>query len=300
MMIIHKFVFTFLYSKVNRLTYFMNSLSYDILNKISTFIDGEYIQFGLTCREMRKAWANEKRTNLVIYKNTSIKYVIFCIDCGFDHFRLFLKAIMCGNIPLLDHIFKYLTDFMEDNKWRLLYITACNYGQLETIKWAISNGIPGYHCVLNSAISAGNLDIIKWAIKNKYDTTYALSFAMESGNIDILKWLISEEGGSCVWNKTFFFECEWAIWNGHLDILKYARSLENPVPWGLACRTAIQTGNLEILQWLRDPNSREDGSVCPWDLCTYELAQYQGNLDIIEWLEDPDGGNLFGTSFSLL
>ena len=276
----------------------MNTLSSDLLNKIGSFIDWEYLSFGLTCREMRNSWGNRKRTKINIYKNTSITYVIFCIDCGVDHVKILLKAVKCGNIPLLEYIYNFLTE-LEDDTWRMLYITACNYGQLDTIKWAISKGIPGCHCVLNCAVSAGNLDIIKWAIENKYDTSYALSFAMEAGDVDILKWLLSKEGGCCSWNNTFFFECEWAIWNGHLHMLKYARSLETPVPWGLSCRTAIQTGNLEILQWLRDPNAREDGSICPWDVCTYELAQYQGNTDIIEWLEDPNGGNLFGTSFLL-
>lgn len=276
----------------------MNTLSSDILNKISTFIDGEYLSFGLTCRDMRNSWANKKRTKLTIYKNTSINYVIFVWVVDLTMLAIFLKAVMCGNIALLEYILTYLTD-AENDTWRMLYITACNYGQLDTIKWAISKGIPGCHCVLNCAISAGNLDIIKWAIENKYDTAYALAFAMEAGDVDIFKWLISKEGGCCLWNDTFFFECEWAIWNGHLHMLKCARSFQNPVPWGLSCRTAIQAGNLEILQWLRDPNAREDGSICPWDVCTYELAQYEGNNDIIEWLEDPNGGNLFGTSFLL-
>ena len=62
-----------------------------------------------------------------------------------------MPNIKAMNIPIpatnlfahLYHILTYLTD-AENDTWRMLYITACNYGQLDTIKWAISKGIPDF------------------------------------------------------------------------------------------------------------------------------------------------------------
>ena len=60
--------------------------------------------------------------------------------------------------------------------------------------------------------------------------------------------------------------------------------------WGSrACAVAAKAGRLDVLQWLRDPNSGDgqpcEGSVsaCPWNGWTCAMAAKHGHLGILRW-----------------
>lgn len=54
----------------------------------------------------------------------------------------------------------------------------------------------------------------------------------------------------CPWNED---TCKCAAQEGHLDVLKWARSTEPPCAWDEeTCAMAAMNGRLEILKWARE------------------------------------------------
>ena len=68
----------------------------------------------------------------------------------------------------------------------------------------------------------------------------------------------------------YMFSCTFAAMNGHLEILKWART--NQCPWNEdTCACAAKNGHLEILKWAR-------ANQCPWDEETCRRAANNGHL----------------------
>jgi hypothetical protein len=69
--------------------------------------------------------------------------------------------------------------------------------------------------------------------------------------------------------------CRWSAYNGHLEVLQWART--DGCPWDPStCSRAAYNGNLEILQW-----ARVNG--CPWNELTCADAAENGNLEVLQW-----------------
>ena len=76
----------------------------------------------------------------------------------------------------------------------------------------------------------------------------------------------------------------YAAMNGHLAVLKWARTVANPrCPWNEStCAWAAKGRQLAILKWARTvPES--DGGPCPWDRFTCAEAALNNDLDILKW-----------------
>ena len=72
--------------------------------------------------------------------------------------------------------------------------------------------------------------------------------------------------------------CRYAAWNGHLEVLKWAR--ENGCPWNeLICTNAALNGHLEVLKW-----TRENG--CNWNDWTCANAAKNGHLEVLKWARE--------------
>ncbi|KAK9867484.1 hypothetical protein WJX84_003072 [Apatococcus fuscideae] len=77
--------------------------------------------------------------------------------------------------------------------------------------------------------------------------------------------------------------CTIAAAYGYLDTLKYARSLEMPLPWShLTTAAAALFGRLSVLQWLRRPEHVP--GPCHWDECCTTFAASRGDQQMLEWL----------------
>ena len=101
---------------------------------------------------------------------------------------------------------------------------------------------------------------------------YFSYWAAKNGHLDVLKWARSE---GCPWNS---WTCTNAARNGYLDILKWARA--NGCPWDAwTCAYAANDGHLDVLKWLRSAD-------CPWDTKTYAFAAENGHLDILKWARE--------------
>lgn len=62
----------------------------------------------------------------------------------------------------------------------------------------------------------------------------------------------------CPWDEA---TCTSAIYEGHLNTLRYAR--ENDCPWDpKACRFAAEMGHLEVLAWCKANGAHLDARIC--------------------------------------
>jgi hypothetical protein len=69
--------------------------------------------------------------------------------------------------------------------------------------------------------------------------------------------------------------CSWSAYNGHLEVLQWARANGSPWDWR-TCSEAANNGHLEVLKWAR-------ASGCPWDWQTCSNAAYNGHLEVLKW-----------------
>ncbi|CAM9164428.1 unnamed protein product [Chrysoparadoxa australica] len=100
--------------------------------------------------------------------------------------------------------------------------------------------------------------------------------AAKHGHIHILRWLRSFDD-PCPWNEA---TCEAAAYGGHLDTLKWLREAPDPCPWNEGtCALAARGGHLHILEWLK--NSADS---CPWGVRTCADAAQGGHVHVLEWL----------------
>ena len=101
---------------------------------------------------------------------------------------------------------------------------AAKCGNLESLKWALSQNPPYKLSKLTPAIAAGN------------------------NNLHIIKWLRSQDP-PCPWDSKI---CSFAALNGYLHIIQWARSQNPPCPWNEnTCEYAAENGHLNIIQWVR-------------------------------------------------
>lgn len=80
-------------------------------------------------------------------------------------------------------------------------------------------------------------------------------------------------------NRDYIFAsiCNKAAANGHLNILKWARSHEQKFPWSsLTCALAAMNGNMDILEYAIS-------NKCPYDVSLCVSAAKSGNLDLLQW-----------------
>ncbi len=117
------------------------------------------------------------------------------------------------------------------------------YGQLNLLKFAISNGCVLYNDMCNVAAHYGQLDILKWTIANGCTMNEITCVkATLNGHLDVLKWL---RKNGCDWNK---FTCAYAASSGHLEVLKWAR--ENGCEWdSLTLDYAAINQQSEVFKW---------------------------------------------------
>jgi hypothetical protein len=110
----------------------------------------------------------------------------------------------------------------------------------------------------------------------------ACAYAVYNGHIDTLKWLRSRIRPSSECKKKM---CQLAFQNGHLEILKWLRTQDDITDlWNaqtIAC--VVEQGHLEMLKWMRaqDP-------PCPWDKQACVYAIWNDQFEILKWLRSQD------------
>lgn len=185
---------------------------------------------------------------------------------------------------------------------RYTCMLAANYGHLEVLQWAVSQGCPLNKWTCTYAASSGHLEILRWArSQNCPWDEWTCAFAAQNGHLEVLKWargvsdssaLVQSENAVCPWSED---TCAWAAEKGRLGILRWAVS--HGCPWdSRVCSSAALGGHLEVLKWARGvldfPTSGQSGettliqsenAVCPWDEWTCKYAGSNGHLEVLRW-----------------
>ena len=132
--------------------------------------------------------------------------------------------------------------------------------------------------LFRTAAEEGKLEILKWGedsgyeLKNMLNSDTIIEHVMLNGHLEVVKYLRSLV---IPWDR---WTCANVALNGHLELLKWART--NQCPWDeWTCAHAALNGHLELLKWAR-------AKQCPWDEETYALGKENGNPDLMQYLED--------------
>jgi hypothetical protein len=196
-------------------------------------------------------------------------------------------AAYSGNIELL----KLTMNFYTYNK-KLICKYAARGGQLKMLEYLYENGatINSKTCV--NAIKSGNLEILIWLHDHGCQWNInSIITAVKYNHLEIVKYLIKNH--SVIPNILLNI----AVTEGHYDMVKYLHGLghrwsnkvcENAIGWNrlkilrwafvngygisgrLACRSAYNNRNLEILQWLLKQGFKMDtmtetNAIQKWD-----------------------------------
>jgi len=173
----------------------------------------------------------------------------------------------------------YLNHWYE---YDLLYVASFQ-GNLNAVKWLVSQGIPlsarnASRASLSGAAGGGHIAVLEW-LKGEKDLAWNWRTCCEAargGHLDVLKWLRSQDPPAPLCSEA----CLEAAAGGHLDILKWLRGQGSPCPWDeWTCFHAAKGGHLHILKWLRSQDP-----PCPWDGFTCAEAAGGGHLEILQWL----------------
>lgn len=142
------------------------------------------------------------------------------------------------------------------------------------------------------AATLGNIKLLQWAYGMNYPLDkYKIYWrAARVGCLGILEWTHEHTFDTPIDGYTFV--CSQAARFGHLELLAWLR---DPNTGGGRCRwdtcvcnAAVLNGHLRVIMWLRDPKT--GGGVCPWSKTACRLAVGTGRLDILSWLRDSETG----------
>jgi len=190
----------------------------------------------------------------------------------------------------------------------LAVYAAAEHGHLKTLQWLIDKGDKQKRAICEVgliAIRHGHLDVLKWwqqQCNNTFDTFFnALVGPAGSGYVDVVRFLLANGSkiSDAVWRNaaehgqvevlallrenqlsTTKGVCEKAAFNGHLNVLKWARAQNPPFEWSEnTCVNAAAYGELHVLKWLREHG-------CPWDSRVLVVASKNAATDIKEWAEN--------------
>ena len=119
-----------------------------------------------------------------------------------------------------------------------------------------------------------NLNQLNW---NRLGT-YISEIAASRGHLDIIIFCYDN---NLPWDEK---TPEAAARNGHLDILKYVRSVDPPCPWNKKTpEAAARNGHLDILKYVRSVDP-----PCPWDATAIIIAALNRHSDILEWARSTE------------
>lgn len=182
-------------------------------------------------------------------------------------------------------------DLGLDCLYDYISLKACENGNLPILKFLFSIGNLKINIrdLYISAAENGYLDILKW-VSDPINRIRCVKKTLPFGVIyekdpDPTNFIYS------IWSYTVLNS---AVKNGHINILQWlrdpsARKNGSICPWNkYACIYAARNNQLEVLKWLRDPTKRKDGSICDWDHRVCSIASEMGNLEVLKWLRDPN------------
>ena len=162
--------------------------------------------------------------------------------------------------------------------WRVCE-AAAKGGQLEVLKWLRANGAPWNASVCAYAARYGHLEVLQWARENgaPWYEDEICPIAARKGYLNIVIWA-RDHGATC--DAHVFIN---AAAGGHLNILKWAKSIVPLIPWDEhLCTFAAFNGHLDVIQWAlsQDPPA-------PLNIeRVRETAKRNNRLNILEFINN--------------
>lgn len=246
----------------------INSISF---NKVSSNADFNTLMW---MRELSEEWTEQTFTN--ISKNGSLQMLKWARaqipPCPCDE-QFVYAAAEEGYVNILN--WAHQLEELPINPWTHIVPTrAVQRGHFEVLKWSQKVGVlcPLHTVVFSKAAAFGNIDIMNylWKISCPYDE-HLCSKAARNGHLHILKWARSQNP-PIQWDEYTFIN---AVKYGDEEILNWLY-LEK-CPWNEStCEAAAKAGNLHLLKWLRNLK-------CQWDERTCSGASSSGNIKILKW-----------------
>jgi hypothetical protein len=170
-------------------------------------------------------------------------------------------------------------------------LDAISSGQLSILKWMMETDKPTVSDSMN-LLGSDDMDLVVRSISTRrheifhwfLDTTsfmmvdyeLMIDMAAKCGNLHALTYIHSKVGSS---GFCFNHCCDDAALCNHMDVLKWARSVDPPLQWSEeTCRIAVKWRNWDVLHWLRTRNP-----PCPWIKwhCVHELPS-----DVVDLTND--------------
>ena len=151
--------------------------------------------------------------------------------------------------------------------------------KLELLKWAREEKKCEWdEYTIKTAASQGNLEMVKYCVTNECPIDeYACGWAAAQGHLEVLKYL--REKVKAPWGST---TAAWAAKNGHLHILEYLVERKYDQYDEDTCMIAAENGQLDCLKYLHET------AKAPWNLWAVRGARENGHLECVQYLLDND------------
>lgn len=200
------------------------------------------------------------------------------------------------SLPL--DIWKLIWDFAQGAPIRFVcqrWKEHCKYKKISVItasipllRWIKVQGGPMGISTCAFVAADGKLETLQWLYgKTSDDPRSALSIltvieAVKKGHLSIVKWI------SLTASVVNYISCGastipicHAAQSGNLELVRWMRAYG--FEWdSSACASAAEKGHLEVLKWLRNPDFTS-GENCPWDTWTCAYAARSGHLEVLKW-----------------
>jgi hypothetical protein len=185
-------------------------------------------------------------------------------------------------------------------------LEVASKGNLSTLQWFQSRGITWDRYLLPTLASRGELESLKWAISNQLalikengkiaTMSLILQRAALNGQINILKWALESKHFDV---EHFPIVLESAVSKDQLKIIQWminnypsAMKILEKTSYVSICYGAVSGNNIHILEWLKEEfpttfwteryNNNNKSSVC------VSRAARAGNFDMLKWLKAND------------
>ena len=181
-----------------------------------------------------------------------------------------------GRLDLLNLLFKYMPDLVNDNDQdNQLYFAAALMGHEDIILFLLKTGAFFDSDVLDGAAFGGHLEVLKILQKNKPDfgSTCAIDDAAMNGHFEVVKFLQKKRTEGCTAKAI-----DSASQNGHLEIVKFLYRCQFECTQQ-AMNLAAEGGHLAILQFLH-----KNGETCT--TAAMDLAARHGYFNIVRFLHE--------------
>lgn len=268
----------------------MNDLPLELLHHILSFVmDGcETLSDFRNVLLVHKRWASVLwREREGVTKSTSVPFDEVCeeaVDKGNKNIirwaiaegeklepYLFHIAAQSGNIGMIE----WLMDLGCPMDAQAM-IGAIRGDHFDTLKWLDTNGFPTSKYVLDEMACFGNKTMLSWAIIDQEWPLDAVACAgaARGGHLEILKWLRSL---GCPWDG---FTTRAAALGGHKEVYDWVVE-HGCESWSNDAAHAAMMGHFDMAKWLVERHE------CDAQECLISAAKH-GELDIFEWALSQD------------